>query len=312
MKKFLLAIAVLMALACAGFFDGHKAQAASFAPYGCPPELASLAFPEPRACIDLQSWWQPVFDPATFATNSMHVHDDPPFPYGEQLILPAAGQGYSWPFLGQWHNQVGGSLRSCRGGGFQFPSTIPSDPSCAGKKITEQDMRLAGAIPIPASVVNSWRSFTGQRENRFTNDTSSADGGKRQYESCACNAFLNAPGKPVKFTVRGWYQPVAGSGEYVNLTVNTPFRASTLSTIGLPNTISYSLAQGATMASAYIDADLHHGSKGLVLFEFRTGSSGTFTLPTLTPGLHRLLIGGIERVGAGASGGFANIPFNVQ
>jgi hypothetical protein len=197
-------------------------------------------------------------------------------------------------------------VRTCRGGGFQFPSTIPSDPSCSGIKITTQDQRKAGSIPIPASVVNSWRSFTGQRENRFTTDTSSADGGKRQYQSCSCNAFLNAPGAPVSVRARGWYQ----GGDYVDIVLRTPFRASTLQTAGLPSTLNYTIASGATMASAYVDPDFHHGSAGIVLFEYRTGSSGTFTIPALAPGNHRLVLVGIERVGAGASAGVLSIPFS--
>jgi hypothetical protein len=302
MRRLLLLLSLLVTLPIVG---GAQAQTA-YAPYGCPPELASMTFPEPRACIDFQSWWQPAFNPSTFPTASMHVHMAIPFPYGERLVLPAAGQGYSWPYLSQFHNDVGGSVRTCRGGGFQFSDTIPKDPTCAGIKITTQDQRKAGVIPVPASTVNLWRSFVGQRENRFTTDTSSADGGKRQYQSCSCNASLNATGAAVSVRGRGWYQ----GGDYVDFSLKTPFRASTLQTGGLPSTLSYAIASGATIASAYIDPDFHHGSAGIVLFEYRAGSSGTFTLPALEPGNHRLVLVGIERVGAGASAGVLSIPFS--
>jgi hypothetical protein len=303
---------VAAVLVLAGCFAG---PAQGTAPFGCAPELASLDFPEPRVCMETQGWWvqgqTSLTAPATdFPFTSTHVHLMIPFPMGEQIFLPPSGQGYSWPYLGQWHNGQGGTVRQVRAGSVNIScsdSSIPNDPGYRGVAITTQDQRHAGEIPVNATKVNCWRTAIGTREFRFTNDTTSKFG-KRQYQSGAWNTVFNAPGTPVGFTARGWYE---GPG-YTNITLTTKTRSSTLASTGLPSTLSYSLAQGATWAFAYIDPNIHAGDKGTVLFENRTGSGGSFALPVLPPGTHVLLLGGWEKAGTGWNAGVLRLPFNAN
>jgi hypothetical protein len=271
--------------------------------------------------METQGWWvqgqtglsAPAAD---FPFISNHVHLSIPFPVGEQISIPAAG-GYSWPYLRQDHEDIGGAIRTTRGGDFSFGSCCPNDPLWKNKPITEVDQRHAGSIPIESSSVDNWRAFTGVREARFTADTTSKQG-KRQYQSGAWNAFFHQAGAPVGITARGWYE---GPG-YTNVTlkdsnlgVGTGFRASVLSSTPVPAawTINYSLAQGAAYFFAYIDPDIHHGTKGTVVLENKTGSSGVFTVDTsgLAPGTHVLIVGGWEKAAAGWNAGVLRVPFLV-
>ena len=292
--------------------------------YACPPELAGATFPEPRAFIETQGWWvqgqtnltDPDIsnDPATdFAFASIHVHLGIPFPLGEQFIIPPEGSPYAWDYLAQWHENVGGAVRQVRGGmtgGNGCTDTgIPNDPNYRSVPITLVNQRYAGTIPVSAAKVTCWRDEVGTREFRFTADTTSKFG-KREYQSGAWNAQINAPAVPVAVTARGWYE---GPG-YTNVTMKTKAQAHSLadgSWYASGKVISYGLAQGATRAFAYIDPDIHHGTKGLVLMENKTGSSGTFVLPDLPPGDHVLLLGGWEKAAAGWNAGVLRLPFNV-
>lgn len=309
MKRF----AVLLTLFVLLLIPSAQGQT-DYVPYGCPVAIAAPQ-PEPRACIETQDWWvnlrtdlaaPDISNTASdFAFSSSHVHLMIPFPVGERMVLPASG-GYSWPYQAQWHNNNGGTVRQVRGGGFQFGTCCPNDPNYKSVPITSDQQLHVGSIPIPSSVVDQWRSFTGKRENRFTADTTSKYL-QRQYNSGAWNAFLNAAGQAVPVTGRGWYQ----CSDYTNVTLNTPVTAHGLASTGLPSTLSYSLAQGATFAFAYLDANIHAGSKGIVLFENRTGSTGSFTLPSLASGDHILLLGGWEKIaGCGWNGGLIRIPFH--
>ena len=311
--------ALITALAAVGVLVIPTSASAddTFECFACPPELAGLTFPEPRVFIETQGWWvqgrNDLAEPdvsgdllSDFAFTSNHVHLGIPFPVGEQFVLPPGGEGYSWPYLAQWHENAGGSVRSVRGGGFQVADPIPTDPDYKSIPITDTNLRHAGAISVPPSVVDKWRSFSGKHENRFTADTTSKQG-KRQYQSGAWNALFSVPGQPVAVTARGWYE---GPG-YTNVTLKTPVRASTLASTGLPSSLSYGLDQGASFAFAYIDADIHHGSKGIVLFENRKGSPQSFALPVLSPGVHVLLLGGWEKAASGWNAGVLRIPFNV-
>jgi hypothetical protein len=266
--------------------------------------------------METQGWWVQgqtglTAPAADFPFTSTHVHLMVPFPIGEQFVCPPTSTGVSWPYLMQSHNGVGGTVRQVRAG-FVGPSSsdtsIPNDPNFKNVPITTQDFRHSGAIPFNATKVNGWCAYTGNAEGRFTADTTSPFDDKRQYNSSAYHMKLNQPGAPVGITARGWYE---GPG-YTNVTLTTKTRASTLATTGLPSTLSYSLAQGATWAFAYIDPDIHAGSKGTVLFENRTGSGGSFSLPVLPPGIHVLLLGGWEKAGAGWNAGVLRLPFNVQ
>jgi hypothetical protein len=305
------AVLVVLFVACA-FVPGSQAQA--YAPYGCPAELASLTFPEPRVCQETQGWWiqgqTSLSAPAsTFPFTSTHVHLMIPFPTGERLVIPANG-GYSWPYLAQFHNGQGGKVRQVRSG-FVGPTSslgcCPKDPNYLGVPIATQDQRHAGSIPIEAVRVDGWRAYVGKAEGRFTADTTSPFG-QRQYQSGAWNVWMNTAPSPVSVTARGWYE---GPG-YTNVNLTTKVTAHGLATSGLPSTVSYSLAQGATWAFAYIDPNIHAGSKGIVLFENRTGSSGSFSLPSLPSGDHVLLLGGWEKSSAGWNAGVLRLPFYVS
>jgi hypothetical protein len=262
--------------------------------------------------METQGWWVQgqtslAAPAADFAFTSTHVHLMIPFPMGERIVVPASG-GYSWPYLAQFHNGVGGTVRQVRSGFTNVPSTLgccPKDPNYQGVPINVQDQRHAGTIVVEAERVNGWRTVTGQREARFTADTTSKFG-KRMYQSGAWHTVFNVPGMGVGFTARGWYE---GPG-YTNVTLTTKTRASTLATTGLPSTLSYALDQGAKWAFAYIDPNIHAGSKGLILFENRVGG-GSFTLPALSPGVHVLLLGGWEKVATGWNAGVLRLPFNV-
>lgn len=312
---------VLVALVALGIAGGASADG-PFSSYGSPPELAGLTFPEPRVFIETQGWWvqgQTALaapdisnDPASdFAFSSVHVHLGIPFPLGQQLVLPPNGEGYDWPYVAQWHNQQPtGKTRGVRGGGFSMGcGGLTYDNASKGLPLTEENVRLVGSLHFDDCDMDVWRSHSGTFENRFTADTTSKFG-KRQYQSGAWNAQINAPAAPVAVTARGWYE---GPG-YTNVTLKSKAQATSLadgSWYAPGKVVSYGLAQGASKAFAYIDADIHHGSKGLVLIENKTGSSGTFVLPDLPPGDHVLLLGGWEKAAAGWNAGVLRLPFYV-
>jgi hypothetical protein len=252
-----------------------------------------------------------------FATDSTHVHGMTPYPLGERLIVPPPGSGYDWFFLSQFHNDIGGATRGVRGLSFQdlggFGCCILAEGS-SGVKITTDDQKLTGKIHVPSNRPDAWRNASpGTYESRFTTDTTSRFG-NRQYNSTRWFAQLNTPGAPVIARARGWY----ACGEYVDATLTTKTRALTLAngTAIFPGkTLTYSIGAGALWAFAYIDPDIHHGSKGTVLFENRTGSSGSFVVPPLESGIHVLLLGSWEKVsgcGGGWNGGVERIPFRVN
>ena len=311
--KLVAAVLVLMAM----LIGIGRAEAATS--YGSPPELAGIEYQEPRVFVETQGWWVEgqtalAAPGASFPFESAHVHLGIPFPLGEQFIMPASGSGVDFPYLAQYHENVGGAVRQVRGGMVNQTTAcsddvIPSDPGFKGVKVTEVNQRHAGVIPFSASKVNCWRDEVGTREFRFTADTTSKFG-KRQYQSGAWNAQFNAPAAPVAVTARGWYE---GPG-YTNVTLTTKVQAHTLASGGVlkpGSNAAYSLAQGAKWAFAYIDANIHAGIKGTVLFENRT-AAGSFTIPAgLTPGDHVLLLGGWEKTTTGWNAGVLRLPFHV-
>jgi hypothetical protein len=312
-----LLVLAAVALLAGGFFDGHARAAPA---YGCAPELASLDFPEPRVCVEAQAWWMQgntsLSAPgASFARDATHVHTMTPYPHGERVFLPPAGQGFAWHVLSIFHNDIGGVTRGVRGGGFQDRggSCCPLAPGSSGLQITTNDQRLRTTHFTPADVVNGWRTQTGVGESRITTDTTSRFGA-RQFTSSRYFTDLNQPAAPKILKARGWY----ACGDYVDAQLNTKTRASTLANgtaIKPGQTLSYSIGAGALWAFAYIDPDLHAGSKGTVLFENRTGSSGSFIVPPLTPGPHVLMIGGWEKIagcGGGWNAGVLRVPFQVS
>lgn len=307
-----------LALAKLGLMDVDDAGAATFRCFGAPAELADLTYPEPRAYIETQGWWvqgqTTLGNPSPdFAFESAHVHGGVSFPLGERLVIPDSG-GYAWDYLAQAHENVGGKVRGMRGGGFvgiDADTGLTYDPDMPHATFDTVDWRFAGAIEHPAARVDAWRKAApGNYQNRFTFDTTSKFG-KRQYQSGAWNAFLNAPGAPVAVTARGWYE---GPG-YTNVTMKAKAQAHSLadgSWYAPGKSIAYGLDQGAKWAFAYIDADIHHGSKGTVLVENRAGTSGTFALPPLPSGDHTLLLGGWEKTSTGWNAGVLRLPFHVE
>lgn len=249
MKRLLLCL--VLALIGAGFQHGHARAATAF---GCPAQLASLDFPEPRVCLETQGWWLQGASatlPPNAAVASTHVHLMIPFPLGERVAIPTSG-GFSWPYYAQFHNGQSGTVRQVRGGAWQLSSCCPKDPNYLGVPISSVDQSHVGSIPIASSLLGAWRSATGKRENRFTADTTSPFG-KRQYQSGAWNAYLNAPGAPVGFTARGWYEGPGYSNftfKDSNIGSGVGFRASELASICAPSSVSltYSLAEGTSLA----------------------------------------------------------------
>lgn len=314
MKIAFIAAFILLALA------GPSRAATSF---GAPAELAGLDYPEPRVYLETQDWWQEGgFDAATpslesFAFGSVHVHMGINFPLREIFHLPPAGQGLNWDYLAQWHENVGATVRQVRGGGAGFSGTcsdtsIPSDPAYKGVKVVDVNQRHAGFIPYSAVKINCWRDEVGPREYRFTADTTSRFG-KREYQSFgAFTCFAVASCAPGGVTARGWYE---GPG-YTNVTLKNAVSAHALAagTVLQPgSSVSYSLAQGAAWGFALIDSDIHHGVLGIVAKPLTKASSGSFVMPALEPGVHVLLLGGIEPVSGGkANGGILRIPFLVN
>jgi hypothetical protein len=318
-KKFLFTV-----VPCALAFALPAGAQADTPAFGCPAPLASLSFPEPRVCAETQGWWLdstttggvPEAPPVDAAFRSTHVHLMVPFPMGERLLLPASG-GYSWPYYSQIHNGVGGTSEQVRGGAFQFGSCCPKDPALSNRAITSEDQQLTGSIPIPASTVDAWRAFTGKRENRFTADTTSPFG-KRQYQSGAWHAYLNSTGAPVGYTARGWYASTGYTNfsfKDSNIGTGKGLQASQLRDTCAPAsvTMTYSLAQGATLAFLYLDPSLHGGSKGTVVAENKGGSKGSFTFSTvgLASGVHVVLGGAWEKGPDGWGAAVARLPIRV-
>jgi hypothetical protein len=320
MKRFTI---IFTLLALAAGFGGHQAPAA--VSFGAPAELAAIDYPEPRAFIETQGWWvqgrTDLAAPDTSGTatdfdfSSVHVHLGVNFPVGERWVFPVSG-GMQNDYVAQWHEQIGGASRGVRGGGFQ---DINSGTGCctydySSKVLNPFDLeneRWAGAIQYGADKVAIWRNGApGVYESRFTADTTSRFG-KRQYQSFGIYSCINQACGPTAITARGWYD----GPTYTNITMKRKASATTLangSWYAAGGAVPYSLAQGATRAFAYIDANIHAGTKGIVLGENRTGSTGSFTLPALSPGDHVLLIGGWEKAAAGWNAGVLRLPFHVN
>jgi hypothetical protein len=242
-----------------------------------------------------------------------------PYPLGERFVVPPPGSGYDWPFLAQFHNDIGGTVRGVRGlsfqdiGGFGCCITVGG-----GTKITVDDQKLVGAIHVPSNRPDAWRQAEanawGAAESRFTVDTTSKFG-KRQYNSTRWFTFLGTPGQPVIVKSRGWYEGL----DYVDATLTTKVRASTLANgtaIRPGQTLTYSIGSGAKWAAVYFDPALHCNcpdAKGRVIFENRLGSTGSFVVPSdLTPGIHVLMIVGTEVGATGWSAGVVRVPFRVN
>jgi hypothetical protein len=298
LRAFLLAL--LAALALAG-----TSQAA--VPFGCPPSLR-VDRGDIRSCFETQSWWVQsktglAAPAANFPFISNHVHLMVSYPIGEQI---AANRGrYAFNTWGQIHKGVGAIAKSIRGGNFQQDGTLPS---CGfSKKVTLADesyfCTLSRVADVPA----------GKHENRFTFDTTSPFG-KRQYQSGAWNTFVGMPGAPVGITARTWYE---GSG-YGNISIRdsnlgtgTGFRSRYFRDLCVPPSwaITYSLAQGTKWTFFYVDPDIHHGTKGKVIAENKTGSSGSVTISGLAAGTHKLAFGAWEKATGGWSGVVGTLQF---
>jgi hypothetical protein len=272
--------------------------------FGWPPDAGPP--PEtPYATVyqETQGWWVQgatnLSAPADhFAFTSAHVHLGIAYPTGE--MIQKIDGAYRFPFVARLHEFEGGRGNFVRGGNFQLGGTIPQFPAPDFMRDPAgPDVFFTGTLVSPKSPAN------GKHENRFTFDTTSPFG-KRMYQSGAWLTFVNQAPVPVSATARGWY---ASTG-YTNVTLKTAFRASTLAATGLPAKLTYSVAQGAKWAFAYLDADIHHGSKGTILFENRT-SAGAFELPGLEPGAHVLLLGAWEKAGDGWNAGVLRLPFTV-
>jgi hypothetical protein len=272
------------------------AFAADSACYGWPAIAGDApVLPYPTMFFESQCWWVQgrtglsAPDP-DFPFTSVHVHLGLALPIGE-TVTRVNGM-WEWPFFAQLHNFQGGHGKNVRGGGF-LDGSLQNVPAPAN-------------MQNPATENETWRGTLrtsssptdGKHENRFTFDTTSPFG-KRMYQSMAAWMYVGVPGALVPGTARGWYE----GPQYTNVTMKTPFRAS--SPLRAGQTVSYGLAQGATHAFAYTDADIHHGSKGTVIFENRTGSSGSFAIPA---GAKVLLLGGWEKSAAGWNGGVLRLP----
>lgn len=265
--------------------------------FGWPADAGTTPdLPYPTIFQETQGWWVQgrtglSVPAADFPFTSAHVHLGVAYPTGE-TIMKISGL-YRFPFVARLHEFVGGHGKNVRGGGFQLGSCCPS----VAAPLFMQNPASADVMWV--SQLNVDRSpGTGKHENRFTFDTTSPFG-KRMYQSGAWWTFVGQPGAAVPATARGWY----ASTDYTNVTVKTPFRASAPLRPG--QTVSYALAQGATHAFAYADPNIHAGSKGTVIFENRTGSSGSFTIPT---GTSVLLLGGWEKASDGWNAGVLRLP----
>src|SRR6266545_3078420 len=269
---------------------------------------AGKTCPTSAPCIfqETQDWWVPgntslTAPAASFPFISQHIHLGVAWPQGE--AIPSQSR-YEWDLFGQLHLYQGGHGKSVRGGAFLTwccpSSSLPTNMVNPALDTETAVLHLSSSIVGTLSV--------GQHENRFTLDTISPQG-KRAYQSGAWWACVGcSSGSAHSATARGWYVDTG----YTNVSLKTAFRASTIQTTGLPGSLSYGIAQGATHAFAYVDPDIHGGSKGAVLFENRTGDSGSFNLPTLAPGDHVLLLGAWEKGATGWNAGVLRIPFHVN
>jgi hypothetical protein len=272
------------------------ALAAPSACYGWPADAGDPpVLPYASIYQETQCWWMQgqtglTAPAADFAFTSAHVHAGISYPTGETIVK--INGAWQFDFVVRLHNFQGGHGKNVRGGGFLLGGMAQ--------------------VPVPASLQNPasadvmWRSVlrptpsvpNGKHENRFTFDTTSPNG-KRMYQSGAWWTFVGQSGAPVPATARGWY----ASTDYTNITVKTPFRASAPLRAG--QTVSYALAQGAKWAFAYADPDIHHGSKGTVIFENRTGETGSFVIPA---DAKVLLLGGWEKASDGWNAGVLRLP----
>ena len=298
--------AVLFLVLGAVLFPGAAKAIPSF---GCPLPLQA-EFVDHRSCYETQ-WWglngASLPAPANAPFDSSHMHLMIAYPIGE-TIIPVSGS-YEFPFYAQLHNFQGGNSNFVRGGNFLSGGDIPQ----IGWewRPTSVDESRSGTLRKANSGISCSKC-----ENRFTLNGNAPFGG-RSYQSGAWWTFRSGTPGPVSMTARGWSQ----AGDYVNITIKdsnlgsgTGFRTSYFRDQCVPDpwTITYSLAQGATHAFFYLNPNLHAGSKGIVVVENKTGSSGTVNIPrVLAPGTHKLMFGAWEKAGNIISAGVGTHSFRV-
>jgi hypothetical protein len=287
-------------------------EAALGAPgFGCPPEL-QMDFADTRACLESQAWWLNADStPDTDAPfQSEHAHVMVPYPAGETIL--AKDGYYEFPFRATLFNFIGGTGHYVRGGNFLSGGTTPQ-VSMNNWKPTAMHEERSGVLRKKASEVIG----TGKKENHFTLNTTSKHA-KRMFQSSGWHTFVGTPGAPAGVTCRGWYE----GHEYANVTLKdsnlgtgTGFQASVLASTPVPDdwTVSWSPAQGANEFFAYVNPQVHEGSKGIVVKEGVAGTSGTFTVDTrnLPVDVNYLLVGGWEKKATGSLAGVCRLPFLV-
>jgi hypothetical protein len=325
---------VVMVLAAAGPFSHSAMAAVTFPCFGAPaPYVAQydgssddldgvvdgvVSFAEPRVFLESQGWWVENGEPDPL--NAEHIHVGLCYPQGERIRFQNGR--VRWPLMIQLHNQVGATSNFVRGGGFQDGSVVPrASWNPAWSPVSNQEVRFA-------VLTKSRRSLTkcGRREARFTNNVPASMQGHRFYQSAGWQAYVpclrglrRADYRSSDVMIaRGYYE----SFDYVNVALRGNWKASAMAATPVPNewTVSVGTAAGSTSYAVYVDPDLHHGSKGIVVAEGLGGDatrSVTIDTSELTPGVHKLMLVANEtqldplRAIKGTASGVLVVPFLV-
>jgi hypothetical protein len=283
-------------------FPRIPAQAADSTCFGWPADAGSApVLPYPTIFQETQCWWMNgntgLSAPgANFAHDSWHVHAGIASPTGERL-LPMSDGFFHFPCVLRLHNFQGGKGRFFRGGAVPGLNPGGSGIPQIGLTAAMQNPQSADVMQTGLLKIPNGNPPAGQKELRFSLFTFSPTG-KEMYQSGAWYTFVGTTPSAVGAVGRGWYV----GAEYTNIGVGTKYRASAPLRAG--QTISYSRAAGANWAFAYADPDIHHGSKGTVIFENRT-ADGTFVIPA---GTKVLMVGAWEKRSDGWNAGVLRLP----
>jgi hypothetical protein len=327
-------LGAVVVLAWAAFSSQPALAAATFPCFGAPPAYVAhydgssqdldgavdgaVSFAEPRVFLESQGWWVENGEPDPL--SSEHIHVGLCYPQGERIRLQNGR--VRWPLMMQLHNQIGATSNFVRGGGFQDGAVTPRanwDPSW--DPVSDQEVRFA-------VLTKRRRNLTrcGRREARFTNNVPVSVHAHRFYQSAGWQTYVpclrglrrtNYRSSDLMIA-RGYYE----SFDYVNVSLQGNWRASAMASTPVPDawTVRVGTGAGSTSYAVYVDPDLHHGSKGIVVAEGLGGDatrSVTIDTSQLTPGIHKLMVVANEtqldplRPIRGTASGVLVVPFLV-
>lgn len=257
-----------------------------------PSPTATPTPPSTAGCIEVetQAWWRRAG--IEIPTNvGEHVHLMACMPRDGVVIT---SNTLRIPYTVKLHNQSGPAtwIRGCLESGSVGCTTVNLVPAL-GPCV---DCSRSGFFDLDLS---TWPA--GRRELRLLVNIPRNDEGNRQLATdgwpiCVDSCTAADPRGGIFWTMRGWYDE---GHDYANVRVDDP-----VSNLHPGATIHVVMGPGSggsptTFSAAYMNSDMHHGDKGLVLGEWNGAHSGSITLPAGVTGRLVLVSSDGQNAGVG-------------